>query len=87
MDRYFARYDETGLLNRFSMPIVADERSRLATIRDVARAAGVSPATVSRYLNKTILLPPARPEDRARLRGLAYRPNRLAQRLSTGAPP
>ena len=57
-----------------------------ATIRDVAKAAKVSAATVSRHLNKSIVLPPetARRIEKACAR-LAYRPNALAKRLSLGA--
>ncbi|WP_158818909.1 LacI family DNA-binding transcriptional regulator [Methylocapsa sp. S129] len=57
-----------------------------ATIRDVASEAGVSPATVSRYLNKSIVLPPdtaARIEQACKK--LDYRPNQLAKRLSLGS--
>lgn len=57
-----------------------------ATIRDVAKAAGVSPATVSRYLNKSIALPA---ETAGRIekacKRLAYRPNQLAKRLTLGS--
>jgi LacI family transcriptional regulator len=57
-----------------------------ATIRDVARAASVSIATVSRYLNKNISLPD---ETAARIDGailaLRYRPNVVARRLLKGA--
>lgn len=58
---------------------------RRATIRDVARHAGVSSATVSRYLNGSLQLPPdtARRVDRA-IAALAYAPNILARNLSTG---
>lgn len=58
----------------------------VATIRDVAKAAKVSAATVSRYLNKSLLLPEdtARRIEKARKR-LAYRPNALAKRLSLGS--
>lgn len=60
-------------------------RKRSATIRDVARRATVSPATVSRYLNGTLDLP----EDTSRrideaVRDLDYAPNSLAQYLSLG---
>ncbi|HXT05623.1 MAG TPA: LacI family DNA-binding transcriptional regulator [Roseiarcus sp.] len=57
-----------------------------ATIRDVAKAAKVSAATVSRHLNKSIVLPQetARRIDKACAR-LAYRPNALAKRLSLGS--
>ena len=57
-----------------------------ATIRDVAKAARVSAATVSRHLNKSIVLPPetARRIEKACAR-LTYRPNALAKRLSLGA--
>jgi LacI family transcriptional regulator len=57
-----------------------------ATIRDVAKAAKVSAATVSRYLNKTIALPA---ETAARIeracKRLRYRPNQLAKQLSRGS--
>jgi LacI family transcriptional regulator len=58
----------------------------MATIRDVAREAGVSPATVSRYLNRNIELPAdtAGRIDAASKR-LDYRPNLLAKRLSLGS--
>lgn len=58
---------------------------RRATIRDVARKAGVSPATVSRFLNKKLQLPP---ESAKRIREaiweLDYKPNALARNLSVG---
>jgi LacI family transcriptional regulator len=61
-------------------------RRNSATIRDVATEAGVSAATVSRFLNKSIVLPP---ETAARIeracKKLAYRPNQLAKRLSLGS--
>jgi len=57
-----------------------------ATIHDVARAARVSPTTVSRYLNNSLRLPS---ETTARIdhaiRELRYRPNVLARRLLKGA--
>ncbi|WP_417248305.1 LacI family DNA-binding transcriptional regulator [Celeribacter sp.] len=57
----------------------------MATIKDVARAAGLSPAAVSRHLNGRISLPA---ETRARIdkaiKELDYRPNLMAKRLSTG---
>jgi LacI family transcriptional regulator len=57
----------------------------MATIHDVAQVAGVSPTTVSRYLNNRIDLP-ASTASRidAAIRQLDYRPNILAKRLSTG---
>lgn len=57
----------------------------MATIHDVAQQAGVSPTTVSRYLNHRIELP-ATTSGRidAAIRKLDYRPNVLARRLSTG---
>ena len=57
----------------------------MANIHDVAHSAGVSPTTVSRYLNNRIELPPptaARID--AAISELDYRPNLLAKRLSTG---
>lgn len=57
----------------------------MATIHDVAQDAGVSPTTVSRYLNNRIDLPPATSARiDAAIRKLDYRPNILAKRLSTG---
>lgn len=57
----------------------------MATIHDVAQDAGVSPTTVSRYLNNRIELPASTSAriDAAILK-LDYRPNVLARRLSTG---
>lgn len=57
----------------------------MATIHDVAQVAGVSPTTVSRYLNNRIELP-ATTSARidAAIAKLDYRPNILAKRLSTG---
>ncbi|MBV9391490.1 MAG: LacI family DNA-binding transcriptional regulator [Verrucomicrobia bacterium] len=58
---------------------------RHATIADVARAAGVSNAAVSRYLNHTLKLPAETGSriDRAVLK-LKYRPNRSARGLKRG---
>jgi LacI family transcriptional regulator len=57
----------------------------MATIHDVAQDAGVSPTTVSRYLNRRIELPPATSARiDAAIARLDYRPNLLAKRLSTG---
>lgn len=55
------------------------------TIRDVAQTAGLSVATVSRYLNKQLRLPPetATRVDRA-VGQLSFRPNAIARRLSRG---
>jgi LacI family transcriptional regulator len=61
-------------------------RPKAPTIRDVARAADVSPATVSRYLNKSLSLPSATAGRIERACKLCdYRPNRLAKRLSLGS--
>ncbi len=57
----------------------------MATLQDVALAAGVSKTTVSRYLNKSIELPAttiARID--AAIAKHDYRPNLLARRFSTG---
>ena len=57
----------------------------MATIHDVAQDAGVSPTTVSRYLNNRIELPPSTAgRIDAAIAKLDYRPNLLAKRLSTG---
>ena len=57
----------------------------MATIHDVAQVAGVSPTTVSRYLNNRIELPTATAARiDAAIARFNYRPNLLAKRLSTG---
>lgn len=57
----------------------------VVTLRDVARAAGVSPATASRALSAPDLVTPARREQVQRAaRELGYRPNRAARELITG---
>lgn len=55
------------------------------TLQDVATAAGLSPAAVSRYLNRSLKLPPetGRRIDAA-VRRLGYRPNHHARSLSRG---
>jgi LacI family transcriptional regulator/LacI family repressor for deo operon, udp, cdd, tsx, nupC, and nupG len=65
--------------------VSAPVRQRAATIRDVARRAGVSVATVSRVLND---IPIVRPEMRGRvlraIEELGYRPSSTARNLSLG---
>lgn len=60
-------------------------RVRSSRLTDVAAAAGVSAATVSRYLNESLSLPSgtAARIDQA-IRALDYRPNPHARRLSLG---
>lgn len=57
----------------------------MATIKDIAKALGVSPATVSRALND---FPEVRAETKARVRAAAesvgYKPNQIAQKLVSG---
>jgi LacI family transcriptional regulator len=58
------------------------------TIRDVAKEAGVSVATVSHVINKTQYVTPERMERvSAAIRSLNYRPNELARALSQKAVP
>lgn len=58
---------------------------RKTTIADVARHAGMSPATVSRWLNGKLVLPAATAEKiRTAVDGLDYRPHAQARRLSRG---
>lgn len=56
------------------------------TIYEVARAAGVSPSTVSNLLNGRSgrMLPATRERVEAAISRLGYRPNRAAQQLRTG---
>jgi LacI family transcriptional regulator, galactose operon repressor len=70
-------------VNRFTKSVYVDRRR--VTIKEVAQAAGLSTTTVSRYLNRDIVLPPASAAriDEA-VRSLDYRPNRLARNLSLG---
>ncbi len=57
----------------------------MVTLRDVARLAGVSPATASRALSAPDLVAPERREQVQRAaRELGYRPNRAARELITG---
>lgn len=78
--RYHARVSGTG-------KPVSQVRSlghRPPSIEDVASAAGVSTATVSRYINSPQLVAPATAERVGRAIGeLGYRPNRFAQGLMT----
>lgn len=67
-----------------SMQTSASPRRR-ATIADVARAAGVSPTTVSHALNgKGYVDPQTRERVKEAARALDYRPSIRAQRLRTG---
>ncbi|PYE85365.1 LacI family DNA-binding transcriptional regulator [Pseudoroseicyclus aestuarii] len=57
----------------------------MATLKDVAREAGVSPAAVSRHLNGRITFPQkTRERIDAAIERLAYHPNLTARRLSLG---
>lgn len=67
------------------MVYVKERSNKLATIRDVAAAAGVSATAVSRYLSQQVSLPPMtakRINDAVAMFG--YEPNVLASRLSRG---
>jgi LacI family transcriptional regulator len=61
------------------------KRPRVAKLKDVAAAAGMSVATISRDQNNNLTLPPATVEriEKA-IRALDYRPNPHARRLSLG---
>ena len=57
-----------------------------ATIKDVARTAGVSTATVSAVVNESAYVSPAlRARVQEAVRDLGYAPSQLARRLRTGA--
>ena len=54
----------------------------MSTLKDVAKEAGVSVATVSRYLNDTAnLTGPTRASVKRAVEALGFRPNRVARRL------
>jgi LacI family transcriptional regulator len=59
-------------------------KARPPTILDVARAAGVSTATVSRAMNGGLVSPAARASVEAAVARLGYRPNTVARGLATG---
>ncbi len=59
------------------------QRSQAITIRDVARQAGVSAATVSRYLNRSAVVAPETAERiRQAMRALEYSPRLAARSLA-----
>jgi DNA-binding LacI/PurR family transcriptional regulator len=63
----------------------SSSRGRGPTIRDVARHAGVSVATVSRVLNASpLVVEPTRERVQAAVDELGYRPNATARNLSIG---
>jgi DNA-binding LacI/PurR family transcriptional regulator len=73
-----------GLRSRYSKGVLARD-DRLPTIRDVARHAGVSVATVSRVLNDVpIVSDDMRERVRDAIARLGYRPSSAARSLSLG---
>src|SRR4051794_16234244 len=63
----------------------SSSRRRGPTIRDVARHAGASPATVSRVLNDSpLVVEPTRARVQAAVDELGYRLNATARTLSIG---
>lgn len=70
----------------WSFPLRDYAVPKVSTIRDVAEHARVSKATVSRYLNGNLALPPETAERiDAAIVALNYRQNSLARRLSLGS--
>ena len=63
--------------------LVSAEQSSRATMRDVARVAGVSQGTVSRVVNNLPVREPAKSRILATMRELNYLPNFLAQSMRT----
>jgi LacI family transcriptional regulator len=63
-----------------------DARITMVTVHEVARLAGVSAATVSRFLNGTARVSPEKRKSiEAVVERLNYKPNVLAQNLKTGS--
>jgi LacI family transcriptional regulator len=58
-----------------------ENAKKAADIREVARRAGVSISTVSRYLNHKVVSPAAERRIEEAIRELAYLPNRIARSL------
>jgi LacI family transcriptional regulator len=58
-----------------------DPEKKRADIREVARHAGVSISTVSRFLNRKVVSPDAERRIEEAIRELAYLPNRIARSL------
>ncbi|RTL94337.1 MAG: LacI family transcriptional regulator [Hyphomicrobiales bacterium] len=87
---FFWAVYETGLPARFNI-VLPGGLKRLSdrlkiTIRDVARAAGVSVTSVSRHLNGRISLPdPTALKIEQAAARLGYRPNAIARRLTRGS--
>jgi len=63
---------------------MAGYNRRMVTSRDVARAAGVSQATVSRVLSDGVVSESARRRVLAAMRDVGYVPNRAARAMRTG---
>jgi DNA-binding LacI/PurR family transcriptional regulator len=75
---------DEGLGSRYSTGVLARD-DRLPTIRDVARHAGVSVATVSRVLNDVpVVSDDMRERVREAIARLGYRPSSAARSLSLG---
>jgi LacI family transcriptional regulator len=62
-------------------PGEGESAKKAADIREVARRAGVSISTVSRYLNHKVVSPAAERRIEEAIRELAYLPNRIARSL------
>jgi LacI family transcriptional regulator len=65
--------------------LTQNEKPGKATLRDVARRAGLATSTISRYLNGSLELPsPTRNRIESAIAELNYRPNALARSLQAG---
>jgi DNA-binding LacI/PurR family transcriptional regulator len=85
--RHFSRvHDRVALILAYNIRVKLQKR--LPSIRDVAKAAGVSPMTVSRVLNSPHLVArPTRERVQAAIRDLGYVVNELARQIGTGRRP